>query len=108
MAETLTKITVRARSDDRSRLQTVSLDGIAIGLRFRWSAYDSHWYVWVHAIDGSRIAGPRVLVPGVDLFSDLRYDPRIPPGQLFCYSPDREPPDLNTIDVSAIVFYRSA
>lgn len=106
MTETLIKITVRGRADDRDRLQVVELDGVRVGLRFRWSALESVWYLWIHDVDGSVISGPRALVPGLDLMLGAKHDPRVPPGQLFVYSPDRSAPTLETIDVSAIVFYR--
>jgi hypothetical protein len=72
----------------------------------RYSAFDDRWYLWVLALDGTRIAGPIRLVPGVDLLLSYKYDERVPQGELFCYSADREPPTKETVDTDAVLFYR--
>lgn len=107
MSETLIKVHVRDVAAQRSTRQFPDWkDGSRCGLAFRFSAYDSRWRMWALDLDGTVIAGPRTLVGGVDLFAAWRHDPRIPTGQLFVYSQDRQPPDADTIDVSAVLYYR--
>jgi hypothetical protein len=105
-AEELVRIHVRALATERSRVQFVELEGVRVGLHARYSAYDGVWRLWLLATDGTQIAGPISLVPGLDLLLGHKHDPRVPPGQLFVYSPDRAAPTLDTIDVSAVLYYR--
>lgn len=108
MIETLYKIRVRPRGDEGESIlfprQLAELS--QIGFRFRRSAYLDRWYLWVLALDGVEIAGPRKLVGGVDLLAGLKHDTRIPPGELFVYSPDREAPTGATVDTEAVLYYR--
>lgn len=106
MAESLTRISVLGGTTARARLIFITLEGVRVGLRVRWSAYAEQFALWLHLPDGSRIFGPRMLVPGIDLLDGSKHDPRVPPGQLFVYSPDRSAPTLDTIDVDAVLFYR--
>jgi hypothetical protein len=106
--ETLTRISVFGGSSDRSRLQFVTLDGVRVGIRVRWSAYSSVLLLWLHDAAGVQIFGPRFLVPGLDMLDGSKHDLRVPQGQLFVYSPTREAPTLETIDVSAVLFYRGS
>lgn len=108
MAEQLTRLWVRRLPTHRATVQFVDFqDGTRCGLRARYSAYDSRWRIWLLDLDGETIAGPITLVPGVDLLLGHKHDPRVPQGQLFVYSPDREPPDADTVDVSAVLYYRA-
>lgn len=107
MTEQLVRIYVRRAESERASRQFPDFrDGSRCGLRFQYAALDERWRMWAIDLDGTTIAGPRTLVPGVDLFEGWRHDPRIPTGQLFVYSPSREPPDAETIDVSAVLYYR--
>lgn len=107
-SETLTRIYVKGADADRDRIQFVTLDALRIGLRCRYAAIDGRWRLWVLALDGAQIFGPVTLLPGIDLLVGAKYDPRVPQGQLFVYSPDREPPDATTIDTAAVLYYRGA
>ena len=107
-SETLTRIYVKGTDKDRDRIQFVSLDGLRIGLRCRYAAIDARWRLWLLDTDGSQIFGPVTLQPGIDLLVGAKHDPRVPQGQLFVYSADREPPDATTIDVAAVLYYRNA
>lgn len=107
MTEELVKIRVRQLTSQRATVQYPDFrDGTRCGLRFRWSAFAELWYMWTLALDGTTIAGPVALVPGIDLFLGMKHDERVPQGELFVYSPDRLPPDLETVDVSAVLYYR--
>lgn len=107
MSETVYRVSVRSLAVERARLQFVELEpGLRVGLLTRWSAYESRWTLCVYALDGVQIFGPRLLVPGLDLLLGAKHDPRVPGGQLFVYSVDREPPDLDTVDTSALLLYR--
>jgi hypothetical protein len=81
-------------------------DGSRCGVRFRYTSVLDRWYMWLIDLDGSTIAGPKKLVPGRDLLLGDKHDPRVPPGQLFVYSPDRLPPTAATVDVAAVLYYR--
>lgn len=104
--ETLTRIYVKGTDTDRDRIQFVTLGGLRIGLRCRYAAVDARWRLWLLDTDGSQIFGPATMMPGIDLLVGAKHDPRVPQGQLFVYSPDREPPTADTIDVSAVLYYR--
>lgn len=109
MTEQLVRIRLRQNDTQRATVSFPDFrDGTRLGIRARYSAHDALWRLWYLDLDGSTIAGPRTLVPGVDLFAGHRHDPRIPRGQLFCYSDDRQPPNAETLGVTAHVFYRSA
>lgn len=108
MSEQLTRIYVRRAAAQRQTSHFVTLGGLKIGLRFRYCAADERWRMWLLALDGATIVGPISLVPGIDLLAGRKHDPRVPAGQLFVWSPTREPPTADTIDVSAILFYRDA
>ncbi len=103
----LEEITVRLLDRQRATLQFVTLDEIRIGFRFRHTAIEDRWYLWLIATDNAVIAGPLKMLGGVDVFEPYKYDPRVPPGQLFTFSADREPPTAETIDGDAKVYYRS-
>ncbi len=106
MAE-LVKIRMRVTTDQREAIQFIDYqDGTRGGLKTRWSAWSRCWYLWLLAVDGEQIAGPIAVVPGIDLLVGRKHDPRVPQGQLFVYSKDRLPPDLDTVDVESILFYR--
>jgi hypothetical protein len=103
----LVRITVRRSDDQTETVQFVDYqDGVRGGLRFRWCAYDGLWRLWYLALDGSTISGPEALAPGANLTQGHRHDPRVPQGELFVHAPDRNPPNRETIDVSARVYYR--
>lgn len=106
MAETLLQIRIRP-NDERAPVQYPDFGDVRCGIMTRYSAFEDRWYLWILALDGTRIAGPIKLVPGLDLLRQFKYDPRVPQGQLFCYSPDREPPTLTTADNDAVLFYRA-
>ncbi len=111
-AERLHRLTIRRGPSDRDVVLYPKPAGISdwaqCGLRVRLSAYDGRWRLWLVALDGTTIAGPRRLVPGIDLLLGLKHDSRAPQGQLFCYSKDREPPTVETLDTAAVLFYRGA
>lgn len=107
MAEQLVQISIRQLETQRATIQIVDFrDGTRIGVRTRWSSFDELWYLWICALDLTQIAGPIALVPGIDLLLGHKHDPRVPQGELFVFSPDRLPPTLETVDVTAILFYR--
>jgi hypothetical protein len=107
-SEALTRIYVKGADTDRDRIQFVTLGGFRIGLRCRYAAVDARWRLWVLDIDGSQIFGPATMVPGIDLLVGAKHDPRVPSGELFVYSADREPPTADTMDVGAVLYYREA
>ncbi len=106
-SETLTRISVRGGTAARDRIQFVQIGGTRCGLRCRHVALDDRWRLWVLALDGSVIFGPVTMVPGIDLLAGAKHDPRVPQGQLFVFSPTREPPTLTTIDTTAVLYYRA-
>lgn len=107
MAEELVRIRVRQASSQRATTQFVDFrDGIRCGIRCRWSAFAELWYLWVLALDGTVIAGPMAMVPGIDLLLGTKHDPRVPQGELFVYSPTRDAPNADTMDESAVLYYR--
>ena len=108
LAELLTRIYVKGATTDRDRAQYVVLDNRRIGLRCRYMAIDARWRLWLLDLDGSQILGPVTLVPGLDVLAGAKHDPRVPHGQLFVYSSDREPPDADTIDRAVVLYYRGA
>lgn len=97
------KITVRLAPTQRNTLQYVDLDEVRIGLRARYSALADRWFLWLVAVDGSIIAGPMRMVPGLDLLLSHKHDPRVPPGQLFI---DGDPPTAETMDKESQLLYR--
>lgn len=106
--ETLVRITVRSSENDRARVQFVDLkDGTRIGIRSRYSAFDELWRIWILALDGVQICGPLTLVPGIDLLVGHKHDPAVPQGQLFVSSVDRSPPNAETMDTTAALYYRA-
>ncbi len=68
---------------DRATLSFLDLDGVRIALRFRHSALQDCWHMWLVATDGTEFAGPIRLSSGLDLLLPYKYDARVPPGQLF-------------------------
>jgi hypothetical protein len=92
----------------RSTLQFVTLDGVRIGLRFRHFPHDDRWRMWFVSVEGNDIAGPITLLPGVNFLTPYQYNPAIPPGELFVFSEDSQPPTKSTIDDSANLYYRNA
>lgn len=106
LAETLTRVYVRASTLERDRIQVVSLGGVRIGLRARYAAVDARWRLWILDIAGTLIWGPATMLPGLDLLGGAKHDPRVPQGELFVYSPDRSPPDAETMDTTAVLYYR--
>lgn len=105
-SETLTRIYVKGADTDRDRIQFVTLDGLRIGLRCRYAAFDARWRLWILDTAGAQIFGGVTMVPGIDLLVGAKHDPRVPQGQLFVYSADREPPTAATMDVDAVLYYR--
>lgn len=108
MTERVTKVLVRRRPTQRSVEQPVTLGGVRLVVRTRYSAQDGRWRLWLLDPAGGAIVGPLTLVPGVDLLLGHKHDPRVPQGQLFVYSSDRTPPDATSVDVTAQLFYRDA
>lgn len=107
MAETLYQIRIKQQDDQRATIQYVSLDDTVIGIKAQWVKYTNTWHIWLLDIDGSQIAGPIRLVPGIDLLRPFKHLDRVPQGQLFCYSPDRSPPTATNIDSESLVLYRA-
>ena len=99
------KIFVRRSAVQRATLQYVTLDGIRIGLRHQRSVLEGRWYQWLVTTAGVEFLGPIKLVPGIDLWAPYKHDERVPPGELFVYG---DPPDLDNVDVSTHLLYRSA
>lgn len=109
MAEQLQQIFIRRTTTQRSVLQPVDYsDGARGMLLSRYSAFDDRWRIWLLDLAGEVIAGPIRVVPGISLLQGFQYDPRVPQGQLFAFSVDRQPPTLDTADISAVLFYRGA
>lgn len=106
MAEELLQIKIRP-NNARASTQYPDFGDVRCGLAIRYSGYDSRFYLWILDLDGTRIAGPIKLVPGIDLLLPYKYDPRVPQGELFCYSADRQPPTLDTADTDAVLYYRA-
>jgi hypothetical protein len=100
------RVYVRQAPDQRATEQFVTLDGIRIGLRCQFSAFDSRWRLWLLDLDGTVIRGPTRLVQGLDLFGDAHHDPRVPPGELRVFSVDGVPMDAATVDKAAVLYYR--
>jgi hypothetical protein len=82
----------------------VTLDNIPVGLRFRHVKRDGMWYMWILDTAMTPIAGPIKLVAGIDdLFEQYRYLD-LPPGRLYL----TDTPDIDTVDVSAMLYYEEA
>ena len=100
------QVKARLTNTQLATLQFIALDNIRIGLEFRYSKIDGIWYLWLKQTDGTRIAGPIAVVPGNDdLFAPYHYNPAVPPGRLYVESTSGLPPDDETIDVSAVIYY---
>lgn len=99
----IVKINVRTDAAQRSTLQFVTLDDVRIGLRCHYASFTGRWHLWLVATDGTDIAGPIRLVPGVDLLLQYKHDPRVPPGQLFVHG---DPPTKDTVDRESVLLYR--
>jgi len=105
--EQLIRIRIRRSDELRAPEQYIDFaDGTRAGLRARYSAMTDRWHLWILALDGEVIAYLGAAVPGYDMLLGHKHDPRVPQGELFIYSEDRAPPNRETIDVSAWVFYR--
>lgn len=102
------QIHVRRLETQRGTMQFVTLDGIRIGMRSRFSKYEQRWSLWLVATDGTTIAGSLKLVGGIDLLAGLKHDTRVPPGDLFVSVEDRAPMTLDNVDVEAKLLYREA
>ncbi len=100
---TIKKIAIKRIDEHRATQFVYRLDGIDIALRFRHVAFEDRWMMWLVALDGSDIAGPIRLVPGVDLSKPYKYDSRVPPGQLFVHG---DPPSKDSADVTSLLCYR--
>lgn len=108
MAE-LVRITVRRVATERSIVQYLDWGGdTRCGLWARYARASDRWWLWLVALDGTTIATLGPAVPGVDLLLGHKHDPRVPQGQLFVYSPDRLPPDADTVDSTSVLYYRRA
>ena len=108
MAEALDRIYVRLHDDQRSIVHFVSFsDDARCGFRFRYFARDGRWRMWLLALDGTQLAGPIKLAPGVDLLAGCKHLDPVPQGQLFVYSPDGAAPTADTVDVDAVLYYRA-
>ncbi len=97
------QINVRLVASQRATTQFVTLSEVRIGLKFQYMKSFERWMMWLLATDSTEIAGPIRLVPGLDLLLPFKYDPRIPPGQLFI---NGDPPTSETVDVSSRLLYR--
>lgn len=107
MAEQLVKIPVRQSDSQRDvTLFPDFRDGSRLGLRFRYNAYTSTWWMWLVGLDYVVFYGPIQVLPGLDLLARAKFDPRVPAGELFVYSADREPPRAATLDNAAVLYYR--
>ena len=106
MAESVTRINIRTNTLQRSTMQFVRIDGVILGLKSRWTAYDGLWRLWITDSASTMLVGPITLVGGMDLLLGHKHIPGIPQGTLFVYSQDREPPDRDTLDVTAMLVYR--
>jgi hypothetical protein len=84
----------------------ITLNGIRVILDIRH--YADRWYLRTLDEAAVQICGPDKIVPGIDLWRAYRYDSRIPAGELFCYSIDREPPTLDSADKRSFLYYREA
>ena len=102
----VTKITVRRLATHQDPRQFVELAGTRIGLRVTASKRDDRWDLRLVSTDYVEFAGPIRLVPGIDLFAPVAYDPRVPRGQLFVHSLTREPATLGNVDVVARLLFR--
>lgn len=100
------RVYVRIASDQRAPEQYITLEGVRIGLRFQFSAFDTSWRMWLLDLDGSVIRGPTRLVQGLDLFGDAHHDTRVPPGELRVFSVDGLRMDATTVDGDAVLYYR--
>ena len=104
--EELIRITVRASSIDRARIQQVALGGVRIGIKTQYSKFDSLWRIWILDLAGTQICGPITLVPGLDLLLSHKHDPRVPQGQLFVQSQERTAPDADSMETTHALYYR--
>lgn len=100
---TIKKVAIKRLDEHRATLFVYELDGVRIALRFRHVAFEDRWHMWLVATDGTDIAGPIRLVPGLDLLLPYKYDERVPPGQLFVRG---DPPTKDTADLSSTLRYR--
>lgn len=105
-AEELTRITVKASSIDRARIQFVELGGVRIGLKTQFSKFDSLWRLWLLDLAGVQIAGPITLVPGLDLLLGCKHLTGVPQGEMFVQSEARTAPDADSMDTTHALYYR--
>lgn len=107
MATKIDIVRVRRSGTDRRTEQQRDIAGTRVGIRVQWLAQRSRWAMWLLSLDASLIAGPILLVPGIDLLAGLRHDPRVPQVEMFVWSQDLAPPDLDTIDGDAKIYFRA-
>lgn len=108
MAKTLS---LRPYGDDRDRdvVQFFDLEeGVRLGIRSRWSAYDTIGRLFLLDADETQFAGPIAVVPALDLLRQYKHDPRVPSGELFVYGANRQAPTFETIGVDQNLIYRTA
>jgi hypothetical protein len=104
MAESLTKIRVRTLSTQTQTVQRLTLGDTPVGFRFRWLADPDRWVAWILDAADNVQAGPKHLVPGIDLFAGEQHNPLIPAGQLFVHS---APATRANIDEGATLYWRA-
>ena len=65
-------VIVPTRGDLANYDQTIELDGVVFGLRFRFNQRDDSWYVSLHDADGRAIRSGIKLIPNYGLLHTLR------------------------------------
>ena len=101
---------VRLRYSDvqRATTQTTTLDGVRLKIAANYNALAGRWYLSLYSPADVLLVGSIALVPGVDLLLPHKYKSGIPQGRLFVDSLDGSPPDLSSMDTSALLKYETA
>lgn len=97
-------IRLRPTTAQRATTQSVTLDGVAVQLRARYTAAADGWYLDILDTGGTAIVTGLALVPGVDLLRPFRHL-AVPPGTLFVHG---DAPTLESMDVTSRLLYREA
>lgn len=102
----LKQIRLRDSTTQREGKTELTLDGVRVRLRAVYVARSRLWYLDTLDLESNPIVRGLALVPGADLWRPYKHL-AVPQGTLFVLSAQtREPGNLETQDVSALLAYR--
>lgn len=81
-------------SDEPSRQQVTTLDGVDYKVRFLWCSRTEMWTFDLYTAAGEPLLQGATLVPNRDIIRTLALVGR-PPGKIAVYAPDGAAPDLS-------------